>query len=70
MEALLAFCVEFEPGLVELREACGLLNEYGVQARYPSDLPFDSIGPEDAREAAEAATRIEQLVLEGLDLSW
>ena len=43
-------------------------NEYITQARYPSDLPFESIGKDDAREAIEAADKIEKFVLKEIDI--
>ena len=67
LEDLLAFCVDFEPKFEDLKEGCGLLNEYVTEARYPSDLPFESIGKDDAREAIEAADEIEQFVLEKIE---
>ena len=62
MGDLLAFCIEFEPGFEDLKEECGLLNEYITEARYPDDLPFEDIGENEAREALEAADKIEEFV--------
>ncbi|MBU2461676.1 HEPN domain-containing protein [bacterium] len=62
MGDLLAFCIEFEPGFEDLKKECGLLNEYITQARYPDDLPFEDIGENEAREALEAADKIEEFV--------
>jgi HEPN domain-containing protein len=68
LQDLLAFCIDFEPGFEKLKEKCGLLNEYITEARYPGDLPFESIGEDDAREAIEAADKIEEFVLKKIDL--
>ena len=68
MEDLLAFCIDFEPEFENLKEKCGLLNEYITEARYPGDLPFESIGENDAREAIGAAEKIEEHVLKNINL--
>ena len=68
LEDLLAFCMDFDPGVENLKEECGLLNEYITVARYPGDLPFKSIGQDDAREAIEAVDKIEEFVLGKIDL--
>lgn len=60
---LLAFCMDFEAKFQNLREECGLLNEYITEARYPGDLPFESIGKGEAEEAIEAVNKIEKFVL-------
>jgi len=39
-----------------------------TEARYPGDLPFESIGKDDAKEAIEAADKIEELVSEKIDI--
>jgi len=70
MEDLLAFCMDFEPEFQNLKEECGLLNEYITEARYPGDLPFESINEDDAQEAIEAAGKIEEFVLKKIDLSF
>lgn len=69
LEELLAFCMDFEPEFQNLREECGLFNEYITEARYPGDLPFESICQEDAQEALEAASKIEEFVLNKVHLS-
>lgn len=51
-----------------LEEACGILNEYITEGRYPGDLPFENIGEDDATEAIEAAEKIEEHVLKNTDL--
>ncbi len=68
LKDLLAFCVDFEQGFENLEEECGLLNEYITEGRYPGDLPFENIGEDDAREAIEAAEKIEEHVLNIIDL--
>ena len=44
------------------------LNEYITLGRYPSDLPFESIGEEEAREAIKAAEKIEEDVMKNINL--
>jgi HEPN domain-containing protein len=61
--------MDFEPEFQNLREECGLLNEYITEARYPGDLPFESISEDDARQAIEAASKVEEFVLKEIDLS-
>jgi len=68
LEDLLAFCIDFGLEFENLKEECGLLNEYITEARYPGDMPFESIAKDDAREAIEAAHKIEQFVLRKIDL--
>ncbi len=68
LEDLLAFCIDFGLEFENLKEECGLLNEYITEARYPGDMPFESIAKDDAREAIEAAYKIEQFVLRKIDL--
>lgn len=69
LQDLLAFCVDFEPEFDKLKEECALLNEYITQARYPSDLPFESISQGDAKEAIEAVSKIKEFVLKHINLS-
>lgn len=64
LKALLAYCVEFDSEFENLKNECELLNEYITVGRYPNDLPFEGIGENDAREAIEAADKIEEFVLE------
>ncbi len=68
MGDLLAFCVDFDPEFEHVKEECVLLNEYITNARYPDDLPFESIGEDDAKGAIEAADKIEGLVLGKIDI--
>jgi HEPN domain-containing protein len=59
--ALLAVCVQINPGLATRQQDCQKLSYYAVTARYPSDLyePTES----DARQMIEAAHRIQTDVL-------
>ncbi len=50
-----------------IKEECLLLNEYITEGRYPGDLPFESITEKDARDAIEAASKIEEFVLENIN---
>ncbi|MBU1753029.1 hypothetical protein KKG56_04120 [bacterium] len=45
-----------------------MLNEYITAARYPDDLPFENIGADEAREAIEAANKIEESVLQEMSI--
>lgn len=69
LKELLIFCIDFDPDFENLKEECGLLNEYITESRYPGDLPFESISKDDAQEAIEAAEKIEEFVLERVDIS-
>ncbi len=68
MGDLLTFCIDFDPEFENLKEECGLLNEYITEARYPGDLPFESIDEDDAREAIESADKIEEFVLKKIEI--
>jgi HEPN domain-containing protein len=67
MVDLLAYCIEYDSGFEDFKEECLLLNEYITEGRYPGDLPFVSITEQDAREALEAADKIEDYILEKID---
>ncbi len=62
------FCCEYDDSFKYLFPECELLNEYITEARYPCDIPFESIGEDDAIEAIEAADKIEEFVLEKIDI--
>ena len=64
----MVFCVDIKQEFENLKDECGLLNEYIIEGRYPGDLPFESIGEDDAKEAIEAAEKIEEYVLENINL--
>ena len=64
---LLAYCLDYDPRFENFKEECLLLNEYITEGRYPGDLPFESITEQDAKEALEAADKIEDYVLEKID---
>ncbi|MFH0926532.1 MAG: HEPN domain-containing protein [bacterium] len=68
LEDLLAYCGDFDSEFLSLKEECSLLNEYVVEARYPGDLPFESITGDEAKEAVEAAGKIETLVIKKVDI--
>jgi len=69
LQDLLTFCMDFEPAFETLKEECSILNEYITQARYPGDLPFESISQNDAKEAIEAANKIKNFVLNHINFS-
>jgi HEPN domain-containing protein len=60
--ALLGVCTNYDPAFAELMETGAVLNEYIVAGRYPGDLSFESIGPDEAEEAVGVARQIEALV--------
>jgi HEPN domain-containing protein len=64
---LLAYCIDYDSGFENFKEECLLLNEYITEGRYPGDLPFERITENDAKEAIEAAGKIEDYVLEKID---
>lgn len=67
MVDLLAYCIDYDAGFENFKDKCLILNEYITEGRYPGDLPFESITEEDAKEALEAADKIEDYVLEKID---
>jgi len=68
MGDLLAFCLDYDSEFQTLEKECVLLNEYVTEGRYPGDLPFESIGKNEAVEAIEAANKIENFVLKKIDI--
>jgi len=58
------YAINYQKDFQELFVETGLLNRYITEGRYPGDLPFESIGENDAKEAIEAAEKIEAFVLE------
>ena len=70
MGDLLAFCLDYDYEFQSLEKECVLLNEYVTEGRYPGDLPFESIGKNEALEAIEAANKIEKLVIEKIDIPY
>ena len=69
LSELLKYCSDYDENLVQLASECQLLNDYAIEGRYPGDLPFEGIGKQDAKEAIEAAEKIEALVLERIGVS-
>ena len=68
MVDLLAYCIDYDAGFENFKDECLILNEFITEGRYPGNLPFESITEEDAQEALEAADKIEDYVLEKIDL--
>ena len=60
--ALLGICTNYDAAFAELMETGAVLNEYIVEGRYPGDLSFESIGPDEAEEAVNIARRVKALV--------
>ena len=66
LSKLLDHCQEFDEFFSIHFDECELLNEYITEGRYPGDLPFENIVENDAKEAIEAAAKIENLVLNNI----
>jgi len=69
LSEILDFCCGYDDSFEHLFPQSELLNEYITEGRYPGDLPFESIGADDAKEAIEAAEKIEEYVLKNINLS-
>ena len=69
LNELLLFCVDFEPEFGNLKEECGILNQYITAARYPGNFPFGNINENHAEEAIESTEKIEAFVLKRIELS-
>ncbi|MDI6451764.1 HEPN domain-containing protein [Anaerobaca lacustris] len=59
---LLGWCTDYDADLAAMVDEAALLNEYIVAGRYPGDIAAEQIGPAQAREALEAAERIQAQV--------
>jgi HEPN domain-containing protein len=68
LSKLMDFCCKYDDSFKHLFSECELLNEYITEARYPGDLPFESIGEGDAKEAIESADKIEEFVLNKMNI--
>ncbi len=64
LDKLLKYCVKYDEEFTEIESECNLLNKHITDGRYPGDLPFESIGVKDAREAIDAADKIAEFVKE------
>lgn len=62
--ALLDLVAPMDAPLADSLSEISLLNPYGVEIRYPGDMP--DIEPEDAKEALELAKRVREAVLKSL----
>lgn len=60
--------VDRVPGLADLRETAGILDQYYIPTRYPNGLaggvPFEAFGERQAREAMEGAERFVRIARE------
>jgi HEPN domain-containing protein len=63
LKELIGYALNYDQSFGQLLQEAEILNEYITEGRYPGDLPFESIGQDDAKEAIEAAEKIEQFVL-------
>ena len=68
MSELVELCCEYDKSFEQLFSECELLNEYVSKARYPNDLSIEHIGEKQAKEAIEAAEKIETNVMEFFDI--
>jgi HEPN domain-containing protein len=55
LDILCELCSEQDEGFAEIKRACGALNRYGIQPRYPNEL---GITENDTRKALEYARQI------------
>ncbi len=62
--ALLDLVAPMDAPLADSLSEISLLNPYGVEIRYPGDMP--DIEPEDAQEALELAKKVREAVLKSL----
>jgi len=69
LKQLIGYALRYDQNFGELKKEAEILNEYITEGRYPGDLPFESIGENDAKEAIEAAEKIESFVLEKLKIA-
>jgi len=60
---LLEYCCDYDPDFGGLMENGRVLNEYIVAGRYPGDVIFEEIGPDETREALQAACQIRDAVV-------
>jgi HEPN domain-containing protein len=63
LKELIGYALNYDRSFDELFPVAEVLNRYIAEGRYPGDLPFESIGENEAKEAIEAAEKIEQFVL-------
>jgi HEPN domain-containing protein len=63
LKELIGYALSYDQSFDELFPLAEVLNRYIAEGRYPGDLPFESIGENEAKEAIEAAEKIEQFVL-------
>ncbi len=61
LKELLDYCTDYDSTFMQLIEEAEILNDYISEGRYPSDLPWDSVGEQEAREALEAADKVQGL---------
>lgn len=66
LKELIGYGLNYDQSFGELFPLAEILNRYIAEGRYPGDLPFESIGENEAKEAIEAAEKIEQFVLRKL----
>jgi len=62
--ALLDLVAPMDQTFADSLREISLLNSYGVEVRYPSDMP--DIEPEDAQKAIELAKKVREAVLQSL----
>jgi len=66
---LLGDCTQYDRTFNVLIPDGVILNEYITQGRYPGDVAFEDIGPDEAQQALKAACRIRDVVLARLSAS-
>jgi HEPN domain-containing protein len=63
LSRLVSECLSYDESFEALYPPCELLNGYIITGRYPGDLPFESTTREDAKQAIDAALKVEASVL-------
>ena len=58
LKDLLNYTIDLDPDFEKFKQECELLNEYITEGRYPGDLPFESIGEKETKEAIDAVDKI------------
>ena len=60
---LLDLCADYDEAFAELVTEGAVLNEYITAGRYPEDIAYEELGPEDAEEAVQIVCRIRALII-------
>jgi len=69
LDILCEMCSEYDTRFTEIKRACGALNRYGTQPRYPNELGITENDSNKALEYARQIRNFEQLADLLLDLT-